>query len=84
MYEILIQKYLKMLSLKDINNFAEKNNMTLLKGEDKVIYDYIMKYWKVIYKEDPTFVFNNLKKEVSLNTYNNVISLYNEYKEKIK
>ena len=41
MYEVIIKEYLKRLSLKDINDFANKNNVSLKPGEDKVLYDSI-------------------------------------------
>lgn len=84
MYEILIKEYLKKLTLKDINDFAIRNNMPLNNGEDKVIYDLIMNNWKDVYKGNPTSVFNTLKNKVSQNTYNNIIMLYNKYKGMIK
>jgi hypothetical protein len=84
MYEVLIKEYLKRLSLKDINDFANKNNMPLKQGEDKVIYDFIMNNWQEVYKGDANKAFNKLKDKVSPNTYNNVIALYNEFKDKIK
>ena len=82
MYEILIKNYLKRLSLKDINDFAIKNGINLPKGEDKIIYDLIMKYWQNIYHGDTT-CFDDIKKKVSTDTYNVMINLYNEYKTKI-
>ena len=84
MYEILIQNYLKRLSLKDINDFANKNGIFLSNGEDKVIYEFIMKYWMEVYKGDANKVFNELKKQVCPNTYNNIMKLYGMYKDKIK
>lgn len=84
MYEALISRYIKNLSIDDINNFANKNNMPLNNGEDKVIYVLIMNNWKDIYKGDPTNVFNTLKMKVSENTYNNIMILYNQYKGMIK
>lgn len=84
MYEVLIKEYLKRLSLKDINDFANKNNMPLKNGEDKIIYDFIMKDWMEIYKGDANKVFNEIKKYISDNTYNNIIMLYNQFKNKIK
>ena len=84
MYEMLIQNYLNRLSLKDINDFANKNGIALLNGEDKTIYEFIMKYWKEVYKGDANKVFIELKKCISENTYNNIIKLYNQYKDKIK
>lgn len=84
MYEALISRYIKNLSIDDINNFANKNNMPLNNDEAQVIYVLIMNNWKDIYKGDPTNVFNTLKMKVSENTYNNIMILYNQYKGMIK
>ena len=84
MYEVLIKEYLKRLSLKDINDFASKNNITLKNGEDKIIYNFIKNNWMEVYKGDVNKAFNSLKKEVSIDTYNAIINLYNEFKDKIK
>lgn len=84
MYEVIIKEYLKRLSLKDINDFANKNNISLKDNEDKIIYDFIMKYWMEVYKGDSNKVFIKLKEKVSENTYNNIIKLYTEFKDKIK
>ena len=84
MYEVLIKEYLKRLSLKDINDFASKNGIVLPNGEDKKIYNIIMKYWKDVYQGNTNQAFNELKQTVSSNTYNVAMSLYNEYKDKIK
>ena len=84
MYEVLIKEYLKRLSLKDINDFSNKNNMPLINGEDKIIYDFIMNNWQEVYKGDANKAFLKLKQKVSSNTYNNIMTLYNEFKDKIK
>lgn len=84
MYEVIIKEYLKRLSLKDINDFANKNNISLKDNEAKIIYDFIMKYWMEVYKGDSNKVFIKLKEKVSENTYNNIIKLYTEFKDKIK
>lgn len=84
MYEVLIKQYLKRLSLKDINDFANKNNMPLKQGEDKVIYDFIINNWQEVYKGDAKKAFEKLKQVVSSNTYNAAMKLYNEFKDKIK
>lgn len=82
MYEVLIRKYLSKLTLNDINNFANKNNMPLKQGEDMVIYNFIMNYWQILYKGNSSEVFLRLKPLVSNETYNNAIILYNRYKNK--
>ena len=84
MYEALIKEYLKRLSLKDINDFTAKNKIILQKNEDKIIYDFIMENWKEVYKGNAKLAFEKLKKNVSNETYNNVITLYNQFKNKIK
>ncbi len=84
MYEAFIREYLKRLSLKDINDFANKNNMHLKQNEDKIIYDFIMKNWKEVYKGDAIKVLNSLKKDVSEDTFNNIMTLYEQFKNKIK
>ena len=84
MYEAFIREYLKRLSLKDINDFADKNNMHLKQNEDKIIYDFIMKNWKEAYKGDAIKALNSLKKDVSEDTFNNIMTLYEQFKNKIK
>ena len=84
MYEVLIKEYLKKLSLKDINDFANKNNMSLINGEDKIIYDFIMNNWQEVYKVDANNALMKLKQKVSSNTYNNIMTLYNKFKDKIR
>ncbi len=84
MYEVLIKEYLKRLSLKDINDFANKNNMPLEKNEDKIIYDFIMNNWMEVYKGDANKALSKLKQQVSSKTFNNIMKLYNDFKDKIK
>ena len=82
MYEVIIKEYLKRLSLKDINDFANKNNVSLKPGEDKVLYNFIMNNWMEVYKGDSNKAFSKLKGKVSDETYNNGIKLFNEFKNK--
>ena len=83
MYEMLIKEYLKKLTLNDINNFALKYNFKLQPNEDKIIYNFIMNNWKEIYKGNPNKSFLKLKGQVSSDTYNFAITLYNQFKDKI-
>ena len=61
-----------------------KNKIILQKNEDKIIYDFIMENWKEVYKGNAKLAFEKLKKNVSNETYNNVVTLYNQFKNKIK
>lgn len=84
MYEMIIGNYIRKLTINDINNFANSNNISLLPEEDKILYNFMNKYWKEAYKGDINKVFKELKKQVSESTYNCAINLYNKYKYLIK
>ena len=84
MYEMLIKEYLKKLTLNDINNFALKYNFKLQTNEDKIIYNFNINNWKEVYKGNPNKAFLKLKGQVSSGTYNFAITLYNQFKNKIK
>ena len=84
MYEMLIKNYINKITINDINNFASNNNILLVPGEDKILYNFINKYWKEAYKGDINKVFKELKNSVSENTYNTAVIFYNKYKHLIK
>ena len=83
MYKALIREYVKKISLKDINDFAIKNNIAVKKEECKILYDFIKSRWEEIYDSD-NFNFNCLKGKISDELLNNIFILYNKYKSFIK
>lgn len=84
MYEKLIKEYLKKLTINDIDNFALKNNITLKYGENKIIYDFIKQRWMEVYTGNTKDAFSYLKKNISKETYDFIMKLYNEFVNKIK
>ena len=84
MYEMIIKEYLNKLTIYDIDNFATKNNIILKYGENKIIYDFIKQRWKDIYNGNTLDAFNYLKKNISKETYDFIIKLYNEFIKKVK
>ena len=84
MYDKLIENYINKLEKKDIIKFASINNIVLNEEEVDIFYNYIKKYWKIVYKDDPTPIFNDLKNKLEKSTYNNMISLYKKYKKRLK
>ncbi len=84
MYDVLIKEYLKRLSLNDIDKFALKNGITLKPNENKIIYDFIMQNWQEVYNGNSEKSFLKLKEKVSKETYDEVIKLFNTFKNKIK
>lgn len=81
--EELIKEYVKNLDEYTIEKFAKSNGIILTNDEVKVIYLYIKNYWYEFYKGDPTELFKELKEQLSENTYNKTLELYNKYKKKI-
>jgi len=82
MKDILIKNYINSLSIKDVKNFAIKNNITLNDNELNFIYRNIKDNWKVLIYGNPENLFNNLKNNVSNDTYLKIIDLYTFYKNK--
>lgn len=82
MLDKLISNYINKLSVNDILSFASKNNIILSNNEANIIYNYIVENWYILLHNNPTPIFNKLKKEISNDTYNICIKLYNEYHQK--
>ena len=81
MYEIIIKNYVDKLSYDDVINYAKKNNIILKDGEGKIIYDFIKKNWREIYKGDRLKMLNEIKNKVSNDTYLYILDIYNKYKD---
>ena len=84
MYEKLIKEYINKLTEEQIKEYALKKNVALTNDETKIIYLYIKNYWQIFYKGDPEELFKELKEKLQPNTYNEIIKIYQEYKNKIK
>ena len=80
---LLISKYINKLTKDDIKTFAYNKGILLEEYEIDIIYFYIKKYYKEFLQGNDLLILNKLKKEISKNTYNHIINLYNEYKRKI-
>ncbi len=83
MYEKLIKNYVDKLTINDIFNFANYENIVISNNDANTILFYIKNYWQIIYKGDSTQIFIELKSKLQESTYKKVIELYNKYKNKI-
>lgn len=81
--EFLIKEYIKKITEQDINNFAQKEGITLTNYELQTIYVYIKNYVDVFLHDDSTYLFEELKEKLQPNTYNKLVELYNKYKKYI-
>ena len=81
-YKELIKNYINNLSINDIKNYADKNNIIYTNKELLIVYDFIKEYHIDILNNN-TEVFNILKNKISNNLYSNLLDLYNTYKKYI-
>lgn len=79
-----IEQYINKITLNDIVNFADKNNISIDKYTSQIIYFYIKNYWYDLLYKDSNSILNKLKKEINLDIYNKIEKLFYFYKNKYK
>lgn len=85
MNEILLEKYIDKLTINHIKEYAKNQEIELLNNEAESIYDFIKKNYKNLYYEKYNEdLLEELKCRLSFNTYQKILNLYKEAKEKIK
>lgn len=82
MKELIIKSYIKNLSKQDIINYSLKNNINLTNYELDYIYNNIKYNYEDILS-NPTLYLNEIKNNVSNNTYNKIYELYTTYFPKL-
>ena len=82
MKEKIIKNYINKLTLNDIKTFSINNNIHLTNDEYEYLYKIIKEKWYIILYGNPNNIFNNLKNKLSIDKYNQVIQLYQTYKDK--
>ncbi len=82
MMDYLIQNYVEKMTIKEINEFALQNGVSLSEKEASLILFYIQKDWRTIIHGNPRKIFDELEKELEPFTYQKMISLYYYFKEK--
>lgn len=80
----VIENYVNRLTKDDIRRFALKQSVTLGNDEVAFIYTYIKKNYKNIIFGNPKDVLTDIKDEVKANTYNKIVNLYMQYKDKLE
>lgn len=81
MKNFFIKRYIDKLTMQDVKNFANSNNVILNQKQLIYVYDLIKNNWKQILNND-TYVLVKLKQEFDSNTYEKIEKLYYEYKAK--
>ena len=83
MNKLFIYEYINRLKYEDIINYCNNNNININNQELEIIYTYIKNDYKRFFN-NPTIVLNEIKNKVNNNTYKEIITLYDKYKNKIK
>ena len=78
----LIKNYINKLTIQDINNIANKNNINLNDYELNFIYNQIKNNYNDLLYGDSTNIFNELKNNVSSDNYYKIMELYTKYKQR--
>ena len=82
MYEYLIGEYIKKITINDILDYANKNNLTISENDAIIIYSYAKKYYKDFISGDPTNILKEIKSKINPITYKQAYKLYIENKMK--
>lgn len=80
-YKELIKKYINLLTIDHIKNYALTNNEVLSNEEATIIYNHIKTYYKDLLEKD-TSSFVILEKNIRKDLFNKIIKLYSEMSSK--
>ena len=79
----IIGAYINRLTKEDITKFAYKQGITLKDKEVNIIFNTIKENYKTLIYGNARSILDDLKNKVEPLTYNKIITLYREFKEKI-
>jgi len=80
MYKQILKNYIERLKKEDIIKYIENNNYRVSDKEINTIYFYIKNYWEDFF-ENKKEIWEKLEKDVSYNTYLEILKLYQKYKK---
>lgn len=80
--EFLIKQYINKLTIKGIIDLGKTKNIKISEIDAEILLDTAKKYWLEFYKGNPVKIINNLKDQLDTSTYNKLLKVYLEYKNK--
>lgn len=83
MNRLLIYEYINRLRREDIVKFCSIKNIVASDNEIDIVYSYIKNDYKRFFN-NPLDVLYEIKDKVSNDTFDEIIKLYDKYKNKIK
>lgn len=84
MIQKIINDYIKKLNIKDINDYLIKQNINLNDKELHILYKHIKEDWYTFIYENQDPILNDLKNNISPNSFNKLYNLYIEQINKYK
>lgn len=81
MKNFFIKRYIDKLTIQDVKNFANSNNISLNDEQLYYIFNLIKNDWKQVLNND-TYALNKVKEKFDDETYVKIEKLYYEYKKK--
>lgn len=82
MKDALISQYVNHLSLKDIDEFAQKYGIVLQNNELEIVYNHIKNDWRTIVYGNPRPILEDIKNKFDNITYHKIEQLYIQFKNK--
>ncbi len=76
MYNYLIGEYIQKLTIKDIIDYANKNNIKISDNDAIILKSYAKKYYKVFIEGDPENILKEIKSKINIDTYKELYKLY--------
>lgn len=83
MNRLIIYEYINRLKYEDIVNFCNYKRINVNKMDLDIVYDYVKNDYKRFFN-NPMGVLEEVKGKVSDSTFNEIMILYDKYKDMIK
>ena len=78
----IIKQYIDKLTVEDIIELCKGKNIKISEIDAEIVLETAKKDWIDFYKGDPTPIMNKLKDQLDTSTYNKLLKVYLEYKNK--
>ena len=78
----LIQRYMANLTIKEVNDFAQKNNVFLSESELNFTFEFIKKNWEMIFRNPNLLKIERYKNQFSEENFLKIQKLITMYYQK--
>ena len=82
MKDKLIKNYINNLKIKDIKDFALKNDILINDNEADYLFNIVKNNYQELIYGNPNEIFKNIKDKINDDSYHKIIKLYFLYKNK--